>query len=94
MNSLPPILSFRKLANRYSVGVAAALSMQVAGAMLSFLVSLLLAKLIGAAGLGLFFLSVTSVEICSTISRLGLENAALKFISIANASGSLRFQLS
>ncbi len=87
MNSLPPILSFRKLANRYSVGVAAALSMQVAGAMLSFLVSLLLAKLIGAAGLGLFFLSVTSVEICSTISRLGLENAALKFISIANASG-------
>jgi O-antigen/teichoic acid export membrane protein len=54
---------------------------------LSFLFSLLLAKLIGASGLGLYFLCVTTVEICSTVSRLGLENAALKFISIAYAAG-------
>ncbi len=60
--------------------------MYVTGAALSFGVSLLLARLIGAAGLGLYFLCVTSVDICSTISRLGLENAALKFISIANGS--------
>jgi O-antigen/teichoic acid export membrane protein len=60
--------------------------MQIAGAALSFAVSLLLAKLIGAASLGLYFLSVTCIDIFSTISRLGLENAALKFISIANAS--------
>ncbi len=86
MNSRTPTFSFRRLANRYSIGAAAALSMQVTGAALSFLVSLLLAKLIGAAGLGLYFLSVTSVEIASTISRLGLENAALKFIAIAHAS--------
>jgi O-antigen/teichoic acid export membrane protein len=86
MNWWPPSLSFRKLANRYSIGVATALSMQIAGAALSFLVSLMLAKLIGAAGLGLYFLSVTSAEIFSTVSRLGLENAALKFISISNAS--------
>jgi O-antigen/teichoic acid export membrane protein len=78
---------FRRFANRYSVGAASAFSMQVLGAALSFLFSLLLAKLIGADGLGLFFLGVTSVEICSTVSRLGLENAALKFISIAHADG-------
>ncbi len=82
-----PTLSFRKLANRYSIGAATALSMQIAGSVLSFLVSFLLAKMIGAAGLGLYFLSVTSIDICSTISRLGLENAGLKFISIANTSG-------
>lgn len=87
MYSRTPTSSFRNLANRYSIGAAAALSMQVLGAALSLLVSLLLAKLMGAAGLGLYFLSVTSVEIGSTVSRLGLENAALKFISIANASG-------
>lgn len=86
MNWRPPTLSFRRLANRYAIGAAAALSMQIAGAALSFLVSLMLAKLIGAVGLGLYFLSVTSVEIFSTVSRLGLENGALKFISIAHAS--------
>src|SRR5713226_4092821 len=87
MNSRPPILSLKKLANRYSVGAATSLSLQVVGAALSFLFSLLLAKLIGASGLGLYFLSITSIEIFSTISRLGLENAALKFISIAHAAG-------
>jgi O-antigen/teichoic acid export membrane protein len=86
MNSRPPTSTFRKLANRTSIGAAAALTMQVAGAALSFLVSLLLARLIGAAGLGLYFLAVTCVEIGSTVSRLGLENAALKFTSIAHAS--------
>jgi O-antigen/teichoic acid export membrane protein len=87
MNSRSPILSVKSLANRYSIGTASALSMQVLGTALSFLFSLLLAKLIGASGLGLYFLCITTVEICSTISRLGLENAALKFISIAHASG-------
>jgi O-antigen/teichoic acid export membrane protein len=68
------------------MGAAAALSMQILGAALSLAVSLLLAKLIGATGLGFYFLAVTSVEICATIARLGLDNAALKFISIANDS--------
>lgn len=81
--SLPPL---RKLANRYSIGAVAALSMQIAGAALSFLVSLLIAKVLGVVGLGLYFLSVTSIDICATVSRLGLENAALKFISVAHAS--------
>lgn len=86
MNSGLLTSNLRKLANRNAIGAATALSMQIAGAAMSLLLSLLLAKLIGAAGLGLYFLSVTSTEIFSTISRLGLETSALKFISIANAS--------
>jgi O-antigen/teichoic acid export membrane protein len=81
------ISNLKNLANRHSVGAATSFSMQVLGAALSFLFSLLLAKLIGASGLGLYFLSVTTVEIFSTVSRLGLETAALKFISIARATG-------
>lgn len=86
MNPRLPSTRFLKYANRYSIGAALALSMQIAGAALSLLVSFLLAKLIGAADLGLYFLCVTSTEIFSTVSRLGLENAALKFISIAHNS--------
>lgn len=86
MNSSSLASNLRKLANRNAIGAATALAMQVAGAALALLVSLLLAKLVGAAGLGLYFLSVTGTEIFSTISRLGLETSALKFISIANAA--------
>lgn len=86
MRARAKTFAYETLANRYSIGAAAALSMHLVGATLSFLVSLLLAKLIGAVGLGIYFLCVTSTEIFSTISRLGLENSALKFISIANAS--------
>lgn len=86
MNARPPSTRFLKYANRYSIGAVLALSMQIAGAALSLLVSFLLAKLVGASDLGLYFLCVTSIEIFSTVSRLGLENAALKFISIAHNS--------
>lgn len=86
MNSGFLTSNLRRLANRSAIGAATALTMQIAGAALSLLISLLLSKLIGAGGLGLYFLSVTSTEIFSTISRLGLETSALKFISIARAS--------
>ena len=53
MNSGLLTSNLRKLANRNAIGAATALSMQIAGAAMSLLLSLLLAKLIGAAGLGL-----------------------------------------
>jgi O-antigen/teichoic acid export membrane protein len=61
--------------------------MQIAGAAVSFLVTLFIARLIGVTGLGLFFLSVTVVEIGATVARLGLETAGLKSIAIARSSG-------
>ena len=38
-----------------------------------------MARLIGVAGVGVYFLAVTIVEIGATISRLGLESTALRF---------------
>lgn len=67
--------------------IATAFVVQVAGTGLSFLFSVMLARLIGVPGVGLYFLSVTIVDIGATISRLGLENAGLRFASIAYSQG-------
>lgn len=61
--------------------------MQIAGAGLAFLFSVMLARLIGVAGVGLYFLAITIVDIGTTIARLGLENAGLRFASIAYSQG-------
>jgi O-antigen/teichoic acid export membrane protein len=67
--------------------VATALTIQVAGAGLAFLFSMVLAKLIGVAELGLYFLAVTVVDIGATVSRLGLETTGLRLASIARSKG-------
>ncbi len=73
--------------NRNSIGVATVFSAQVAGAAFSFLFSVLLARLIGASGVGLYFIATTIVDIGATISRLGLENAALRFTAVNHDRG-------
>jgi O-antigen/teichoic acid export membrane protein len=78
---------FRRFLNKDSRGVATALVAQIAGAGLSLLFSMLLARLIGVAGIGLYFIAITIVEIGATIARLGLEHAVLRFVSIANSRG-------
>jgi O-antigen/teichoic acid export membrane protein len=60
--------------------------MQVAGAGLGFLFNIMLARLVGVAGVGLYFLAVTIVDIGATISRLGLESATLRFASVAHSA--------
>ena len=67
--------------------IAKAFAVQITGVGLSFLFSLLLARLIGVAGVGLYFLAITVVDIGATISRLGLENVGLRFASIAYSRG-------
>jgi O-antigen/teichoic acid export membrane protein len=67
--------------------IATAFAVQIAGVGLSFLFSVLLARLIGVAGVGLYFLAITVVDIGATISRLGLENVGLRFASIAYSRG-------
>jgi O-antigen/teichoic acid export membrane protein len=74
-------------ANRRSIGVAVVFSAQVAGAAFSFAFSVLLARLIGASGVGLYFIATTIVDIGATISRLGLENAALRFAAVTYSRG-------
>jgi O-antigen/teichoic acid export membrane protein len=73
--------------NRGSIGVAIVLVALVAGALFTFLFSVLLARLIGASGAGLYFIGLAIVDISVTIARLGLETAVLRFASIAHNRG-------
>ncbi|MBR1120185.1 oligosaccharide flippase family protein [Bradyrhizobium lablabi] len=67
--------------------IATALVIQVSGAALAFLFSIVLARSMGVAGVGLYFLAVTIVDIGATVSRVGLETAGMRFVSIAHSRG-------
>lgn len=79
--------TLRRYLNRNSIGAASVFSALVAGAGFSFLFNVLLARLIGASGVGLYFISTTIVDIGATVSRLGMESAVLRFTAIANTQG-------
>lgn len=79
--------TLRRYLNRNSIGAASVFSALVAGAGFSFLFNVLLARMIGASGVGLYFISTTIVDIGATVSRLGMESAALRFTAIANTQG-------
>lgn len=79
--------TYRRYLNRNSIGAASVFSALVAGAGFSFLFNVLLARVIGASGVGLYFISTTIVDIGATVSRLGMESAVLRFTAIANARG-------
>jgi len=72
------------LINSRTLGVAAAFSAKVASAGLAFLFSVMLARLLGSTGTGVYFLALTIVSIGATIARMGLDNAVLRFASVAN----------
>lgn len=74
-------------ANPSSLGVALVLAAQIAGAGFGFLLSIVLARLIGASGTGLYFLCLMIVDVCATLARLGLDQAALRFAAIAHHAG-------
>jgi O-antigen/teichoic acid export membrane protein len=59
--------------------VAFALKMFAAGA--AFGLNVVLARLLGADGSGIFFLALTIVLITATIGRIGMENALVRFIA-------------
>ena len=48
---------------------------------------LLLARLLGAHLMGIFFLGVIIIDICAMLSRMGLENGVLKYVAIHEARG-------
>lgn len=73
---------------RYS-GVIVAFFVKVSGTGLAFLFSIILARLLGANGIGIYFIAFTIVSIGMTISRLGLDNAVLRFASVAHSENDL-----
>ena len=63
-----------------------ALIVRVSGTICGFFVSLLVARLSGAEGVGVYLLAMSFVVIASTIARCGLDDTVVRFIS-AHASG-------
>ncbi len=76
-------LHLRELIQRASQ----AFVMRSLGAGLEFGFSVLLARMLGAEGAGIFFLALTMMMIGTVLGRVGLDNAVLRFVA-ANASGS------
>ena len=66
-------------------GAAVAFTIKILAAGLAFGLNVVLARLLGAEGSGIFFLAFTLVLIVAAIGRIGMENALVRFIA-ANIS--------
>ncbi len=79
-----PFAIISELINKSTLGVAAAFTAKASGTGLAFLFSILLARLLGPSGTGVYFLTLTIVSIGATIARMGLDNSVLRFSSVAD----------
>ncbi len=66
---------------------AAAFFMKVMAAFFGFFLNVVLARLLGAEGTGLFYLSLSFVSIAIILSQFGLGQSLLKFISVSSSQG-------
>ncbi len=66
-------------------GTAVAFIFKFISAGMAFLLNVVLARLLGAEGSGVYYLSFTVVVIFATISRIGMENALIRYVA-ANLS--------
>lgn len=75
----------RELADGFSL----AFLLRVAGMGLSFALSIWIARMVGADGVGLLALSTTCLSIGSLIGRAGLDNALLRFVAESISVGDI-----
>lgn len=61
--------------------------LRILGAMLGLAMGVLLARLLGPDGYGLFYLCVTIVLIMATLGRMGMESPLIKFMASSEAEG-------
>ena len=66
-------------------GASVAFVLKVLGAGLAFGFNILLARMFGAEGAGIYFLALTITAIATVIGRIGLDNTLVRFVA-ANAS--------
>jgi O-antigen/teichoic acid export membrane protein len=66
-------------------GGSVALAMKVAGAGLSFGSNIVLARVLGADGAGVYYLALTVTTVAAVVARVGLDDASLRFISASMA---------
>ncbi len=68
-------------------GASSALAIQVFGTIAGFLVSVTVARLLGAQGVGVYFLSMSVVIIAATVAQLGFDNTVVRFTASCAAGG-------
>lgn len=68
-------------------GASSALILRILGAILSFALSVVLGRLLGASGVGLYFLALSVVTVATVLGRVGLDNTLLRFTSASASSG-------
>ena len=68
-------------------GAGVAVVVKVLAAVLRFGVSVLLARLLGVEGAGIYFLALTFVTIGMTVGRFGLDNTILRFVAAHSVRG-------
>lgn len=66
-------------------GASIALFLKLLGALLSFLLNIIISRKLGPEGIGIFYLCFSIVTITAAVGRGGLENVMLRMISINSA---------
>lgn len=62
-------------------GAAVAFVLRVAAAGLSFVFNIILARLLGVEGAGVYFLAFTVITVATVAGRAGMDNASLRFVA-------------
>lgn len=60
-------------------GSVVALALKILGAFLSFTMTVVIGRMLGAQGTGVFFLALSVVTIASVLGKVGMDNALLRF---------------
>ena len=68
-------------------GTSLALGLRILGRAFGFGFNVLLARLLGAEGAGVYYLALTCTTIATVFGRLGLDNALLRYVAAASATG-------
>ena len=79
----------REFLTPQKIAVAKVLVVKITGTLLGFVLNILLSRLLGPAGIGIYFLALTIITIGSTIGRFGIDLAVLRFAAIAKDKGDL-----
>lgn len=69
------------------LGASLAFVLRAIGAVLAFALNVVIARMLGAEGAGLYFLALSITMIGSVVTRLGFDNVLLRFIAAGMAKG-------
>lgn len=68
-------------------GAALAFVLRAVGVGLAFVLNVVIGRLLGAEGAGLYFLALSVVTIGAVVAKLGLDNTLLRFVALGASSG-------